>query len=58
MWQDKRAAIAQEVDGLGDQFRPVMCAGWLSYIKNLNKYPEGYAANIPSVGQGTLVVDD
>ncbi len=54
--QDKRAAIAQEVDGLGDQFRPAICAGWLSYIKNT--YPEGYAANGPSVGQGTLVVDD
>ncbi len=29
MWQDKRAAIAQEVDGLGDQFCPAMSDGWL-----------------------------
>ncbi len=32
VWQDKRAAIAQdsEVDGLGDQFRPATAAGWHS----------------------------
>ena len=29
MWQDKRTAIAQTVDALGDQFRPAMRAGWL-----------------------------
>ncbi len=32
-WQDKRAAIAKTVDDLGDQFRPAMRAGWLSYIR-------------------------
>jgi hypothetical protein len=33
VWQDKRAAIAKTVDDLGDQFRPAMRAGWLSYIR-------------------------
>ncbi len=33
VWQDKRAAIAETVDDLGDQFRPAMRAGWLSYIR-------------------------
>ena len=56
VWMDKRAAIAKEVDGLGDQFRPAMRAGWLAYIKNA--YPEGGEALGPSVGQGTLVIDD
>ena len=33
VWQDKRAAIAKTVDDLGNQFRPAMRAGWLSYIR-------------------------
>ena len=56
MWQDRRAAIAQTVDALGDQFRPAMRAGWLAYIKKA--YPEGVAKVTHSLGQGTLVVDD
>jgi hypothetical protein len=56
VWQDKRAAIAQTVDALGDQFRLAMRAGWLAYIKNA--YPDGVAIVTQSVGQGTLVVDD
>ncbi len=35
VWQDKRAAIAKTVDDLGDQFRPAMRAGWLSYTPPL-----------------------
>jgi hypothetical protein len=33
VWQNKHAAIAQEVDGLGLQFRQAMRDGWLKYIK-------------------------
>ncbi len=33
VWQNKRAAIAQEVDGLGTQFRPALSDGCLKYIK-------------------------
>ena len=55
VWQDKRAAIAKTVDDLGDQFRPAMRAGWLSYIRQA--YPENAApAAGPPVGQGTLVL--
>ena len=51
MWQDKRAAIAKTVDDLGDQFRPAMRAGWLSYIRQA--YPDNAApAACPPVGQG------
>ena len=38
VWQDKRAAIAKTVDDLGDQSRPAMRAGWLSYIRQA--YPD------------------
>ena len=59
MWQDKRTLIAQSVDKLGDQSRPAMRAGWLSYISRA--YPEdrdNVADAGPVVGEGTFVVDD
>ena len=57
VWQDKRAAIAKTVDDLGDEFRPAMRAGWLSYIRQA--YPEtADPAAGPPVGQGTLVLAD
>ena len=57
MWQDKRTLIAQSVDNLGDQFRPAMRAGWLSYIHRA--YQED-AANYsgPIVVEGIFVVQD
>ena len=49
--------IALSVDNLGDQFRPAMRAGWLSYIRRA--YPEDSAADAsPVVGEGILVVQD
>jgi len=42
VWQDKRTLIAKSVDDLGDQFRPAMRTGWLSYIRR--NYPEDAAA--------------
>ena len=57
MEMDKRTLIAQSVDNLGDQFRPAMRAGWLSYIRRA--YPEDSAADAgPVVGEGILVVQD
>ena len=56
VWQDKRTMIAQSVDNLGDQFRPAMRAGWLSYIRTT--YPEDAAdgAGPAVVGEDMLVV--
>ena len=55
--QDRRAAIAETVDALGDQFRPAMRAGWLSYIRQA--YPANAAPVAgPPVGQGLLVLPD
>ncbi len=51
VWQDKRTIIAQSVDNLGDQFRPAMRAGLLSYIRRA--YPEDAADDAcPVVGEG------
>jgi hypothetical protein len=55
--QDKGADIAQSVDALGDQSRPAMRAGWLSYIRQA--YPDDAAkAASPPVGEGMLVLPD
>ena len=59
MWREKRAAIAQTVEELGDKIRPAMRArraGWLLYLQTA--YPDGAAALPQSVGEGTLVVPD
>ena len=44
--------IAQSVDNLGDQFRPAMRAGWLSYIRTEAADGAGPAV----VGEDMLVV--
>ena len=30
VWQEKRAAIAASIDGLGDKFKPELRAAWLA----------------------------
>ena len=57
MWQDKRTLIAKSVDDLGDQFRPAMRTGWLSYIRR--NYPEDAAAGAGHAeGDDMLVLPD
>ncbi len=58
VWQNKHTAIAQEVDGLGAQFRPAMRDGWLKYIKDTYAAEQAEAAIGPSIGQGKMVMDD
>ncbi len=59
VWQKKRTAIAQEVDGwLGAQFRPAMRDGWHKYIKDKYAARQAETAISPSIGQGKMVVDD
>jgi hypothetical protein len=57
VWQDKRTLIAQSVDNLGDQFRPAMRAGWLSYIRRAYPDDSGEDAG-PVVGEDMLIVPD
>ena len=57
VWQEKRTLIAQSVDNLGDQFRPAIRAGWLSYIRRV--YPhDGAPDACLVVGEGTFVVQE
>ncbi len=56
VWKDKRIAIAERVDNLGDQLRPAMRAGWLAYITR--NYPKDAASAGPVLGEEELVVAD
>ncbi len=58
VWQNRRAAIAQEVEGFGPQFRQAMHDGWLKYIKATYAARPGEEATGPSIGQGRVVVED
>jgi hypothetical protein len=55
VWQDKRTLIAQSVGNLGDQFRPAMRTGWLSYIRRTYPAdaPDGAG---PAVGEENMLV--
>ena len=55
IWLDKRVAIAQTVDELGDEFKPAMRVGWMAYIRKA--YPDGSVSGRIAVGQGQLVID-
>ncbi len=51
--------IAQSVDKLGDQFRPAMRTGWLSYLCRATGNPEHVADGAgPAVGEDVLVLPD
>ena len=56
VWQEKHDAIAMTVNSLDDEFKPAMRAGWLAYISKT--YPDGAAAAVDAIGEGTLVLDD
>jgi hypothetical protein len=58
VWQNKRVAIAQEVDGLGPRFRQPLRYGWLKYIKATYAAQPEEAATGPSIVQGKVVVED
>jgi hypothetical protein len=56
VWQEKRAAIAASIDGLGDKFKPELRAAWLAYIRET--YPDGPVAEPDIMGDGTLEIGD
>jgi hypothetical protein len=58
VWQNKRTAIAQEVDGSVAQFRQSVRDGWLKYIEDTYASQQVEAAIGPSNRQGKMVVDD
>ena len=56
VWQEKRAAIAATINGLGDTFKPELRAAWLAYIRET--YPDGPVAEADIMGDGTLEIDE
>jgi hypothetical protein len=58
VWSNKKKSIAENLDSLGDEFRPAMRAGWLSYIRRVYREEEVAADVDLIVGEDTLVVED
>ncbi len=56
VWEEKRAAIAASIDGLGDKFKPELHAAWMAYIRET--YPNVPVAEPDIMGDGTLEIDD
>jgi hypothetical protein len=56
VWQEKRAAIAETINALGDRFKPELRNGWLVYIRET--YSDGPVAPAATVGEETLVLDE
>jgi hypothetical protein len=56
VWQEKRAAIAASIIGLGYKFKPELRSAWLAYIRET--YPDGPVAEPDLMGDGTLDIDD
>ena len=59
VWQDKRAAIAASIEGLGDKFKYELRAAWLAYIHKT--YPDGPVAEADIMGArqaGMMEIDE
>ncbi len=56
VWQEKQAAIAASINGLGDKFKLELRAAWLAYISKT--YPDGQVAEPDIMGDGTLEIND
>ena len=56
VWQEKRTAIAANIDNLGDKFKPELRAAWLAYI--LETYPDGPVAATDIMGSSMLEIDE
>ena len=51
--QERRKFIADTVDKLGDQFRPVLKAAWLAYIKQV--YPVEGGQDLEAAMTGSVL---
>ena len=54
--QERRKFIADTVDKLGDQFRPVLKAAWLAYIQEV--YPVEGAQELEAAMTGSVLVGE
>ena len=58
VWQEQRKLIADTIDKLGDQFRPVFKAAWLAYIQEVYPVEGGQVLEAPMTGSVLLGEDD
>ena len=58
VWEDKRAAIASEIDDLGDGYRNILRAGWVNYLENKTAHGSKTAQCVPTVTSKIVVEDD
>ena len=56
--QGRRKFIADTVDKLGDQFRPVLKAVWLAYIQEVYPVEGGQVQEAPMSGSVLVAEDD
>ena len=56
VWQERRNFIADTVDKLGDQFRPILKAAWLAYIQEA--YPVEGAQELEAAMTGSVLVGE
>ena len=56
--QEQRKFIADTVDILGDQFRPVFKAAWLAYIQEVYPVEGGQVQEAPMSGSVLVGEDD
>ena len=54
--QERRKFIADTVDNLGDQFRPVLKAAWLAYIQEV--YPVEGTQDLEAAMTGSVLVGE
>ena len=54
VWQERRNFIADTVDKLGDQFRPVLKAAWLAYIQEV--YPVEGGQDLEATMTGSVLL--
>ena len=56
VWQERRKFIADTIDKLGDQFRPVFNAAWLAYIQEV--YPiEGAQGHEAPMSESVMIAE-
>ena len=57
VWLERRKVIADTIDNLGDQFRPLFKAAWLAYIQDVYPVEGGQVQEAP-MSQSLVVAED
>ena len=58
VWDDKRQAIANEIESLGEGYRDLLRAGWVQYLQNANAQGGKIRDCVPKVSGKVVVEDD